>query len=145
MSDERDAFALAFLRHNGNAYAAARELFPGDVSRAIIVSETYPREAGFQDRLAAVKRTADEDEVLPSKAMLAEELWNIGTAAIHDVKDRLAALKLYADIRGFVKRPEPAQPANITNNTQNVLVVPAHGNGWESAAIDQQAKLINAK
>lgn len=140
----RDDFALAYVRHDGNAYAAAREIIE-DIGAAIVASERWPREPGFSERVARIKREAGEEAFLPTIGDLARELWDMGRNAAVEPRERIAALKLYADVRGFVKRPEAAAPANVTTTTNNVLVVPAHGDGWEHLAMAQQAKLIDAK
>jgi hypothetical protein len=58
-----------------------------------------------------------------------------------DGKDKIAALRLYAEVRGFLKKDEGVTVNNVTNK---VLVVNSAGadDDWERKVQRQQLRLI---
>src|SRR5690606_38718084 len=86
---------------------------------------------------------------LPTKAELAREVWRIGTNPRTSVDERLKALRLYADVRGYIEKYQAGTVINNTNNvlSQNrVMLVKDFGTDeeWELAVEEQQRKLIES-
>ena len=84
--------------------------------------------------------------VLPTRDDLSRELWDIGTNTLTrtDVKDRLAALKLYAEVNEFMPKSNAGSVSVNTQAGPRVLVVPQFGSPeeWRTLAMAQQSKLI---
>lgn len=134
-------FAEALLRTPTDPFRAAMALFGNDTVRALEVANSWPVDLAVLQRQADLLEQFGPDEYLPTKATVARRIYEVGETAA-DVKDKLAAYKLYADIRGFMPKGETNN--NIVVNNNRVMVVRDFGNDeqWETAAASQQAKLI---
>lgn len=138
-------FAVELLKQPNEPFQAAVAVFGDDTGRALQASHRWPQDAVV---IAAMQQAIEElgdMHFLPTKAQLAREAYNIGTDPKVHVDDRLKAMRLYADIRGYIDK----QGANVVVNnlTQNkVMLVRDHGSNedWETAAAEQQRKLIEA-
>jgi hypothetical protein len=146
MDETRKQFAVEMLRHDGDAFEASKAVFPHHMSAAIMASEHWPHDPEIIAYMDELRHSTDAEEYLPTKAETARLIYNIGSAMYIEPKDRIAALKLYADLRGFTA-PKNAPANNVTNfNTVNkVMVVTDHGNidAWEMKLKKQQAALID--
>jgi len=137
-------FAEELLRNPNDPYGAAYRLFGTDTIRALQVSQTWVIDPYVLEVQAELLKEFGEDEYLPSKAILARRVFDLADRPNTDVKDRLAAYKLYAEIRSFIAKPE-TNIQNIQNNTNlRVMVVKDFGNDgeWETKARKHQTKLI---
>lgn len=141
---KKEQFAQLSLREQ-DAFKIALVIYPDDTSRALRVANEWPNDEQVKTfRQSYIDAEEDgETAFLPTKAEAARLAWNIARDS-GVTEDRLKALKLYADIRGFIERPSVA----IQNNTlvQNkVLVVKNFGSDeqWEQQVRKQQTKLIN--
>ena len=80
------------------------------------------------------------------KAQLARDVYQL---AKHekwiDAKDRIAAYKLYADLRGFIEKPGTTVNNNTLVDRRSVMVVTDHGTDeeWEAKLRAQQAALTH--
>lgn len=140
---ERKArFAEALLRTPNNAYAAACVVFGTDTANALRVSSEWPFDLYVLQRQAELLDEFGADEFLPTKAVVARNIYETGERAT-DPKDKLAAFKLYAEVRGFMPKGDAAS-VNLTVNNNRVMVLRDFGNDddWERAASKQQSKLI---
>jgi TPR repeat protein len=98
--------------------------------------------------VAAIMREIQEDEEdpihgLPSKADFDRLLWEKMQDA--DPSDCAKLAKVYADVRGWTKKPiEPTKQNDNTVPTVHVMMVPHYPSAadWERAAQPQQANLI---
>lgn len=140
--ERKRLFAEALLRAPGDAFSAARTVFGQDTMGAMVASQQWPYDMVVLQRQAELLETFGPDEYLPAKHEVARRIWDIGQAAT-DTKDRLAAFKLYADLRGFMPRSE-GMTINNTVNQNRVMIMRDFGTDeqWETAAAGQQAKLI---
>ena len=150
-SDEtKRAFAVELVRWQ-NPWLAAMAVYPKDMSSAMIVEQRWPMDVVVQDHIRKLK-TEQNVTVLPTKEDLLRELWKIGKSAEQNpakIPERLAALRMYAEVSEFMPRGgggAAIQINNTTNNQPHVLVVPDHGTPeqWMAKARVQQAKLIEA-
>ena len=84
---------------------------------------------------------------LPSAEQQARDVYNLASDTKAPVDDRLKAHKLYAEIRGFVKKPgDGAGVTNIIDN-RRVMIMPAAPKSiddWETDAMAQQHNLVVA-
>lgn len=142
--EEFRLFAKALVNFNGDAFAAAKHVFPGNIGKAIRAHSEWvnrPEVIALQDE---IQRRADEND-LPTKTEIARELFDIGRSGAVEARDRINALKLYAELLGMLpKGGESTTNNNVTVN--RVMVVPVFDSAeqWEESLRAQQAKLINA-
>lgn len=143
---KKEQFAELSLREP-DAFKVALVIYPNDTGRALRIANEWPNDPQVKEiRQSFVDAEEDgETAFLPSKADASRLAWNIARDADKMTEDRLKALKLYAEIRGFIEKPQVT-----VNNTQNnvsmrVLVVKDHGSNdeWENKLRSQQKKLIN--
>lgn len=143
----KEQFAELSLRES-DAFKVALVIYPNDTGRALRVANEWPNDAQVQAfRQSFIDAEEDgETAFLPSKAEAARLAWNIARDADKMTEDRLKALKLYAEIRNFIEKPQAAV-VNQTNVAMRVLVVKDYGDNdqWEKALRTQQKKLINGE
>lgn len=146
MSDEalKQAYAEAYLKTPDDPYAAAVAVFAGDTARALIVSREWPHDADVIAHMDTLKETLGDDAFLPDKATTARAIYALAESTRVDPKDRLAAYKLYAELRDFIPKPGTTVNNNTLVDNRKVMVVTDHGTDaeWEAKARAQQAKLI---
>lgn len=142
----KERFAELSLRES-DAFKVALVLFPNDTGRALRIANEWPNDPQVQTLRASFVDAEEDGETafLPTKADAARLAWNIARDADKMTEDRLKALKLYSEIRGFIEKPQ----VTVNNNTQNVamrvLVVKDHGSNddWERTLRQQQKRLVN--
>lgn len=139
-------FAVELLRQPDKPFKVAMAIFGDDTGRALYVSTKWPSDPEVKAfQIAAVEDVGDM-AFLPTKADLAREAWNIATSDKVPVDDRLKAMRLYGDVRGFIEKGN----AIINNNTNvmtnnKVMLVKTYNTTqeWEHTLAAQQAKLIH--
>lgn len=148
-SEEKAAYAALLLKER-DPFKAALSLFPNNTNRALWVANHWPNDAEVK---AEQKRLTDEGgdmAFLPGKGDLARDIWQRmqGTAlpngvTIPPTPEEYAKLaKLYADVRGFIEKPQTN--VNVTTNVNRVVEMPvfANENEWEAEAARQQRELL---
>lgn len=140
----KDLFALALLRQPDNPFQAAVKIFGTDTARALDISHRWPNDQYVLSKQAELLAEFGEEAFLPNKHDLARKLYELADT-LTDGKEKIAALRLYADVRGYIEKQTAI--ANVTNNTvvQNrVMVMKDHGTDdeWEAKAAKQQGLLI---
>jgi len=83
--------------------------------------------------------------LLPSKEMQAKDIYAIAQDPRIEVKERLAAHRLYAEVLGHIEKQAAGNVTNVLN--QGVMVIKDHGSDddWEKKAVKQQRTLtLNA-
>jgi len=137
-------FALAYLRNPSDSFGAALVVCPHDPGKALEIASTWPRDP----EVIAHQREAEEElgemHFLPGKADLARQVWEIGTNKQIDTADRLKAMKLYADLRGYIEAPSTIINNNNAVSNNKVMVIENYGSDddWEERVRQQQAKLV---
>lgn len=142
----KKAFALELLRNPDNPYQAALKLFPGfqNSGRAAHVARDWLHDP---DVLAEQQKLLDErgDEAfLPTLAETARHVFDLAKRDNISVGESLASYRLYAEMRGFLKKDIGTQ-VNVQNNVVNkVMKVVDHGTDeeWEAKIKAGQMKLI---
>lgn len=140
----KDAFANALLRTPHDPFAAALQLFGNDTMKALQVSKAWVSDIYVLAKQAELLEQYGEDEFLPSKAMLARRVFELAEMPNKDAKDRLAAYRLYGELRGYISKDGTTVNVNATVNNNRVMVIKDHGDEgeWETKAQRQQTKLI---
>lgn len=145
MSDTEDkrAFALAWLRQPDDAFKAACEIWPNDTQKALKASSFWVRDP---EVIAERERLLDEhgeEAFLPSKHDLAREIWKLTQDGLRE--DRIKAMKLYAEVRGFIEKPQTNVNVDNSKTTHNVMLVamPASIEEWQQKAVAQQKQLVS--
>lgn len=138
----KDAFANALLR-TADPWKAACIVFGNDTARALECSQSWPSDLYVLSRQAELLDTMGEDAFLPTKAMTLRRIWETAESST-DRKDKIAAFKLYAEVRGYIEKP--GDKININNHitSNRVMIVKDHGSNedWENTAANQQMKLV---
>lgn len=147
MSDEelKAEYARLLLKIS-DPFKAALQLFPDNTSRALRVANEWPNDP---EVMAAQADLLDEDgelSYLPTKADFARNLWDKMQEDRIAPEDYAKLGKLYADVRGFIEKPQTTinNNNNVTNN--RVMVVRENGSDedWEAKLRKQQDNLTNA-
>lgn len=138
-------FAYELLVRPDDAFKAALVVFGDDTAKALQVSSSWPNDLEVKQYIEEFKEELGEEHFLPSKADSAMIAYNIANDQKVPAEDRLKALRLYADIRGFIEK----QGTTVNNNiltSNKVMVVKDHGTDdeWEDKIAQQQAKLIES-
>lgn len=139
-------FAKEFLKTPSDPFKAALVVFPNNTARALRVANEWPNDPEVLSIKAEVLEDVGEMNLLPSKADLARSIWDKMQEEHTSVEDFTKLGKLYADVRGFIEKPQ----TNINNNVQNVsnrvMVVREKSNDadWERGLLEQQENLTNA-
>lgn len=148
-SQEKAAYAALLLKER-DPFKAALQLFPNNTNRALWVANHWPIDPEVIEAKAALMADAGEMGFLPGKAELANDIWQRmqGTQTadgrtIPPTAEEYAKLaKLYADVRGFIEKPQTN--VNVVNNIPRVVEMPvfADESEWEAAAARQQRELL---
>lgn len=134
-------FAEALLRRPHDAFGAACAILGNDTMRALRVSQAWPLDLEVLAVQADLLEKFGPDEFLPTKQEVARRIYNVGETAA-DAKDKLAAYKLYAEVRGFIQKADNVNNVVVNNNRVMVLRDFGTDEQWETKAASQQAKLI---
>jgi hypothetical protein len=133
-------------------YQAARELFPLPEQEALCqsIAGRFNRNGWINDPIvmAEFRKLAltQPDDALPDKNATARKIMNIAEDDHIDASKRLAALKQYSELMGFM--PTKDQPFGGTANTyidnRRMFVMPANSNldEWEERAKEVRSKQI---
>lgn len=135
-------FAAELLRNPKEPFLAGLSVFPNDNGRALRAAYEWPNDPEVKAEQARLTAKDGGAGFLPSKAELARAIWDKSTAA-YDAEDFTKLAKLYADVMGFIQKPEPAVNVNVNNN--RVMVVKDHGTNeeWAEKLAAQQRELTN--
>lgn len=123
------AYAALLLRSPNEAFKAAMQLFPGETSRALQISNEWPVDSFVIKEMARLEKAGLNG--LPTKNELAMKIWEMvedkrgstNPAWAIAPKDRIAAGKLYADIMGFIAGTELPDDDEETQKTPVYKVV----------------------
>lgn len=137
----KDKFAELLLRTPNDAFNVAVQVFGSDTMRALQISQEWPLDFYVMQKQADLLAEQGDDAFLPSKAELARRIYTVGDTST-DAKDKLAAYKLYAEVRGFIQKAENVNNIQVNNNRVMVMKDFGTDEQWEVKAAKQQSKLI---
>lgn len=148
-AERKKRFAYQILLEPDEPYKAGLAAYPEKDNyhnhMAMVVAQDWLNDVDIHLLKRQLIAEHGEDFFLPTKQDLAREIWK--TAKNGKTSEKLAAQRLYAEVRGFIEKPVAAQINNTVSNTTNkVMVVPARTSDadWEDAVAAQQAKLVSA-
>lgn len=147
MSDEelKAQYARLLLKVD-DPFKAALHLFPDNTSRALRVANEWPNDP---EVVAAQAELLDEDgeiSFLPTKAAFARKIWDRMEEERIAPEDFAKLGKLYADVRGFIEKPQTNINNNVNNVNNRVMIIRETGTDedWEAKLRKQQEDLTNA-
>ena len=146
-AEAKEKFARLLLKEPSDPFAVAIKVFPDDTKKALRVANEWPSDV---DVLAfQAKATEEEGELafLPTKGQLCREVWDVMHDKYTDAATFAKLGKLYAEIRGFIEKPQTTVTTNVQNVTNKVMVVRESGSDaeWERKLAAQQARLVDAR
>ena len=139
--------ALIFKRadHPAEHMAAAQQIFSrrDQTALALQVATEWPRDPVVIAELERLSENVTGDD-LTSKADLARKIMQIGDNPQHSPDERLKAYKQYAELMGFIQKPETGSTNNTFIDNRRVMMVPANQSAeeWERDAVDHQISMI---
>lgn len=141
--EEKVRFAALLLRDPTDPFKAALTLTGNDTQRSLRIANFWPGDAtviAAQNGIAA----EDELEMLPGKADLCRIIWKRATREGIVDEDFVKVAKLYAEVRGYIAKPDNSVSVNL-GVTNNVMVVTDMGTDeeWERKTAQQQRDLLN--
>lgn len=148
----KKAFGIELARNPGEPFQAALAVFGDDTGKALMASQMWLRDELVIQARDEYLGEHGEEVKLASKDQLARQILDMaeatnieGTRYLYDGKDRLAAFKLYAEVMGFIEKPQTTINNNQVNTTNKVMVVQNFGENdtWENALAEQQQKLLH--
>lgn len=148
--EERDSkakFARLLLKEPSDPFAVALKVFPDDTKRALWVANNWPSDT----EVLSLQEKAEEEEgeltFLPTKGQLCRGIWDKMNDKFTDADTYAKLSKVYAEVRGFIEKPQIAVNTNIQNVTNKVMIVRENGSDadWERKLLEQQARLANAQ
>lgn len=134
-------FAAELLRHDNDAFKAAFATMPDNPGMALQLARSYftdPVVVAEKERLLG---SSDAKTFLPNKAKQLTDIYGLATDTKQTAEDRIKAHRLYAEISGFIEKPQSGAGINVLN--QGVMIVRDHGDdsNWEQKTIQQQRTL----
>lgn len=134
-SDEnlKRQFGVALAKSPKNAFDAALNVFGADTNAALWASFNWlhdPLVVASRDTYAQnielSEKLLDKDAFAAKMLKMADERDPTGRFFLLEGKDRIAILKLYAEVQGFTgKLSIDASTNNFTNNELKLVLVPA--------------------
>jgi len=137
-------FARFLFRDPANPFNAATSVFPDDIGEACKAALEWTKDETVINEIERLK-AEKPDEIIPDKNEALLLAWRIANNA-YEAKDRISALRLFAEISGHM--PDKTINKNIKteeSKINKVMLVKDHGSNeeWESDLLNQQGKLVN--
>jgi hypothetical protein len=140
------AFARALLYSPNAAFNVASALLPDDAGKALKMAHFWPRDPVVIEEQKRILAEEGEEHFLPTRFQLARKVWDTAENAVYD-DDKAKLLKLFAEVLGFIEKPNAGSTTNVNIQQNRVMIVKDHGSDsdWEKAAQRQQHALINGE
>lgn len=134
-------FAAAIAEGEHPYKAALAVLGETETSQALKVHKLWARDPIVINEVSRINNILEEGDVGLSKSAFLTKLLDTHKE-LKDGKDKIAALRLYAEVRGFLKKDEGVTVNNVINK---VMVVQNKGTDdeWGMRLRNQQLNLIN--
>lgn len=133
-------FAANLLRYPDDPAKAAFNTTP-DVGAALQIAKHWPTDpvvVAEQDRLMA---SDGARAFLPTKEAQARDIYALANSPTTDVDNRIKAHRLYAEVMGFIEKPNAGGGINVLNQGVMIVREAASNEDWERKAIEQQRTL----
>jgi hypothetical protein len=132
-------FAEALLRYPNEPFKAAYQVFPRHIQAQLYVSQEWIFDPFVIDEKARLLEENGPEHYLPSRYELAHDVYALASRT-GAAEDKIKAYKLFAEIQGFIHKPNENN-VNLTQNVQhNVLVIREYSD--EDIAESQRKLLI---
>lgn len=115
------------LAKNPHAFNAASVLFPNNVSNALWASVNWVNDSiviASRQTVNVSVNLLDKDGLAVKLLKMADETFPSG-GYVHELKDRIKALELYAKVQGFVDKFDVNNSTNIIDNRMEIILVEA--------------------
>jgi hypothetical protein len=131
--DEEKAALMAIHKHPGMALFTPEQV----TQTAKMIRDYFKDDVLVKLEMVKVREQGHPElEIKPEDVK--QTLWEMGNNWRIDAKDRISAMKLYAECNGMI---EKTPKVSIENNANKVMVVKDYGDDWETKAAKQQEKL----
>lgn len=142
-SELKEQFAKILLKNPENPFEAALKIFPEDVNTALQIATEWPADPLVINATNDILEDEDELSFLPNKAKLARHIWGKLDGEYICNEDYVKLAKLYAEVLGFIEKPQTNINANISAVSNRVMIVKESGSNdeWEQKLLQQQQKL----
>jgi hypothetical protein len=105
INEEKRAFVRAWLKISDPFKAAVAVFGPLQASKCLKVADEWPKDSLVLALKEELLEENGEEAFLPSKAELARRVIDTADGFIQ-VENKLKALRLYAEVMGFIAKPE---------------------------------------
>lgn len=123
---DKEAFALELLKQTEPFKAAIAVFGQGEVGKCLKLSMEWPADPYVMAHKKYLLDTQGAESFLPTKADIAKKILTIHDEA-RSSEDKIKALKLYADVLGFIVKPE-TDGKNKTGGVIAVAMTPVEQN-----------------
>ena len=137
--EQKKLYAKKLVELNGNAFQAALSILgPGCIGGALQMNASWSNDPIVLAEVDRV-RNSNTESCTPTKLTVLETLWDMINNPSTKSKERIDALKLYSELKGYVADKSDGDKASI-----NVMIVKDHGddNEWEKKTMSQQKALV---
>ncbi len=140
--EEKQKFAEALLELCDPFKAALHVCEGMPTQKALKMATEWPADIEVKGFIKAIKDKESSIDTLPDKKDLAEAVW-LKMENCRFPEDFAKLAKLYAEVRGFIEKPD--NKPIVTINQNRVMVIKDFGNEdqWQAAADKQQRDLLN--
>lgn len=144
VADQKKKFALELLKNPHDPYACAVVVFGDDTASAIAFSYRWQKDYEVLRYQEEYREEHGSINFLPDKSVTAQAIWDIATNAITQTDDKLKALRLYAEVRNFIEKPNTNNNIAVNLSQNRVMIVKDHGSDedWEEQCQAQQMRLV---
>jgi hypothetical protein len=118
------------LAKSNRPFEAAKLVFQTNVQVALWVSQNWINDPIviaakdlYQKTIEKEQNLLDKDALALKLLSLADEKTPDGRFFVHDAKDRIATLKLYAEVQGYIGKIDINTSTNFVNNAMKIVLV----------------------
>ena len=140
-SEAKEKFAQLLLQEPGNLFAVALKVFPDDTKRALRAVTEWKDDP----EIKSLQEKAQELP-LPTKGEFSRVLWDKMQDRYTEPDVFAKIAKVYAEVRGFIEKPQIAVNTNVQTVTNKVMVIRESrtDEDWERKLLAQQTALTHA-
>ena len=143
-TENKRRFAVELLKSPSDPFKAALAVFAPDTGTAMAKASVWPSDPEVKGYMTEALEEVGDMHFLPGKADLSRAIWDIVANNTLSVDDRLKAMRLYGDLRGFIEKQGTIINNNNNMTSNKVMLVKSHesNEAWEQKLVQQQQGLI---
>lgn len=103
--EDKKAFAIAWLKQSDPFKAAVSVFGPTQAGKCLKIADEWPNDPFVIQYYNELLEEKGEEAFLPTKAAVARKVMETAEGFIH-VDNKLKAFRLYAEIMGYITKPE---------------------------------------